>query len=116
MENFDQTSLDDIFTGTRGSECFNPCLSTQTKVSIVEDRIASNDNSTTWIGLNFDQTVDITEYFYPEFSISDFLSSLGGALGQCCHPLVRVSLQHLLTNQGSVFISIDQSEVSIYFN
>ena len=81
MENFDQTSLDDIFTGTRGSECFNPCLSTQTKVSIVEDRIASNDNSTTWIGLNFDQTVDITEYFYPEFSISDFLSSLGGALG-----------------------------------
>ena len=31
--------------------------------------------------LIFDQTVDITEYYYPEFSIAEFLSSIGGILG-----------------------------------
>ena len=35
------------------------------------------------IVLTFDQTVETTEYFYPEFDdlFADFLSSLGGSLG-----------------------------------
>ena len=34
-----------------------------------------------WVYFTFDQTVAVTEYYYPEFSFTDFLSSLGGALG-----------------------------------
>ena len=30
--------------------------------------------------LIFEQTVDITEYYYPKFSITDFLSQVGGSL------------------------------------
>ena len=29
----------------------------------------------------FDEVVDITEFYYPEFSITDFLSSIGGSMG-----------------------------------
>ena len=35
----------------------------------------------TFIDLTFDQTVIITEHFYPDFSLVDFLSRLGGSLG-----------------------------------
>ena len=31
--------------------------------------------------MTFDQTVIITEYFYPTFSFPGFFSSVGGALG-----------------------------------
>ena len=33
------------------------------------------------LDITFKQSVTVTEYFYPEFSFSDFLSSMGGALG-----------------------------------
>lgn len=33
------------------------------------------------IKLHFDQTVDIKEYYYPKFSLTTFLSELGGILG-----------------------------------
>ena len=31
--------------------------------------------------LQFEETVDITEYFYPDFSIVEFLSNIGGSMG-----------------------------------
>ena len=31
--------------------------------------------------LTFKQDVPVTEYFYPEFSLPDFLSNIGGTLG-----------------------------------
>ena len=33
------------------------------------------------LDITFKQSVTVTEYFYPQFSFSDFLSSMGGALG-----------------------------------
>ena len=35
----------------------------------------------TVFGIQIDQTVSVTEYYFPEFSISDFLSNIGGSLG-----------------------------------
>ena len=69
----------DIYTGTRASKCYNPCIFTQSKVSILAERPANFN--LTWISFAIDQTVQTTEYYYPEFSLSDFLSSLGGSLG-----------------------------------
>ena len=31
--------------------------------------------------LQFEKSVDITEFYYPEFSITDFLTNIGGSLG-----------------------------------
>ena len=31
--------------------------------------------------LQFEDTVDITEYYYPNFSVPDFLSNIGGSMG-----------------------------------
>ena len=31
--------------------------------------------------MTLDQTVGVTEHYYPEFSVSEFLSSCGGVLG-----------------------------------
>ena len=33
------------------------------------------------LDLSFDPTVEIKEYFYPEFSLQSFLSDVGGILG-----------------------------------
>ena len=41
----------------------------------------ANYENTSFIKLTFDQNVEMTEYFYPEFSLSTFLSDLGGTLG-----------------------------------
>ena len=73
--------MKDLYYGATASPCQNPCLSTQIKASLIEDLTQPNPTNLTWVATNFDQAVDITEYYYPEFSMSDFLSSLGGALG-----------------------------------
>ena len=39
------------------------------------------DHNFTDFDITFDQTVTVTEYYFPEFSFSDFLSRLGGSLG-----------------------------------
>ena len=36
----------------------------------------ANFNNTSMIKLTFDQNVEITEYYYPEFSVSDFLAKV----------------------------------------
>ena len=46
---------------------------------MIEDRPTHRERSK--FELTFDQTVSVTEHFYPEFSLSTFLSSLGGVVG-----------------------------------
>ena len=46
-------------------------------MSDIIDRTRKN----TMYQFTIDQTVRTTEYFYPEFSISKFMSNLGGILG-----------------------------------
>ena len=72
-------TIREIYTGIRASKCYNPCTSTQSKVSVLDERPANYN--LTWISFAIDQTVQTTEYYFPEFSVSDFLSSLGGSLG-----------------------------------
>lgn len=38
-------------------------------------------NNLTTFSIQIDQTVSVTEYYYPDFSIVDFLANLGGSLG-----------------------------------
>ena len=33
------------------------------------------------MNFSFKQVVSVTEYFFPDFSFSEFLSSMGGAMG-----------------------------------
>ena len=49
------------------------------KVSFIKSRRTRNDKS--WFGLTFDDTVAITQYYYPQFSVAEFLSNMGGSLG-----------------------------------
>ena len=84
------------------TDCLNPCLSTQvifTTKNMVKYRTSYNNDTIcnfqirgSYSGVEkhpnfshfylfFDQTVDITEYYYPEFSLADFLSTIGGILG-----------------------------------
>ena len=39
------------------------------------------DHNFTDFDITFDQSVSITEYYYPSFSLAEFFSSLGGILG-----------------------------------
>ena len=80
IENFSRFSTLDLLSGTIPSECQNPCVETEMKASLIKDTIIDSYERS-FIYFNIDQTVDITEYFYPEFSISNFLSSVGGSLG-----------------------------------
>ena len=41
----------------------------------------SHGENESMFDLTFEQDVEVLEYFYPEFSISTFLSNLGGTLG-----------------------------------
>ena len=41
----------------------------------------TKDTSSSAFDLTFEQDVEITEYFYPDFSFPSFLSNLGGTLG-----------------------------------
>lgn len=78
--NFSRFATFDLYTGTKSSNCKNPCVVTEIKASRIKDsRVKSH--KTSFIYLTIDQTVDITEHYYPEFSISNFLSSVGGSLG-----------------------------------
>ena len=45
---------------------------------VMTEHERSRDNIIT---IFFDQTVDVTEYYYPQFSLTDFLSNVGGCLG-----------------------------------
>ena len=80
VKDYPRFEVNDFYEGTKASRCYNPCLSTQIKASLIKDR-STPDVDDSWIYMTFDQTVDISEYYYPEFSVSDFLSSLGGSLG-----------------------------------
>ena len=51
-------------------------------VLLSDERLGSyNSNKSTLFDITFDQSVSITEYFYPSFSLAEFFSSLGGTLG-----------------------------------
>ena len=39
------------------------------------------DEDISSLDITFKQSITVKEYFYPQFSIPDFLSSMGGALG-----------------------------------
>ena len=54
----------------------NFCI--QVKNSLITSRGYTN---VSYIDIRFDQTVGVTEHYYPDFSVSEFLSSFGGVLG-----------------------------------
>ena len=91
------TEIVDIFDGTAGSPCYNPCLSTKVhnknennlhkllKVffqlfgSTVANEKTSLNYST--IDLTFDQDITITKSYYAPVSFTKLFSDLGGSLG-----------------------------------
>ena len=84
--------LFEYFTGIKESSCLKPCIVTQVQKIIIKhftlhllkvkgvmtEHERSKNNMVT---IFFDQTVDVTEYFYPQFSVTEFLSNVGGCLG-----------------------------------
>ena len=68
----------DYADGTQPSECLLPCLSTKIKASVFSSEDYSNHSK---FDITFEQTVAVTEYYFEKFSISSFLSSMGGILG-----------------------------------
>ena len=48
---------------------------------MIESKSTKVYNNYSELDISIDQTVSVEEYFYPEFSMADFLSSLGGSLG-----------------------------------
>ena len=47
---------------------------------MISSKFTDNTNLTVF-DFTFDQTVTITEAFYPEFDLQEFLSNTGGAVG-----------------------------------
>ena len=85
-----------LFDGTRLSNCSKPCLSTKVskilnklyvlfqllKLKVSGSLIQRTDfPRTTVFVITINQDVQITEYFYPSFSFSKFLSDFGGCVG-----------------------------------
>lgn len=70
----------DFFDGTFATPCFLPCLTTQVKGALVSTQILGKNKPTTF-ELTFDQRVSTTKSFYPDPSITNLFSELGGSLG-----------------------------------
>lgn len=79
MEQEKPISMVDYFTGIKNSDCFKPCMSTKVSGVITSNQFFSKNF--TFVNLAFDSVVKVEEYFYPQFSIVEFLSSIGGSLG-----------------------------------
>ena len=47
----------------------------------ISKRKVVEDKDVSILDITFKQSITVKEYFYPQFSIPDFLSSMGGALG-----------------------------------
>ena len=67
-----------IFDGTAVSDCPVPCLSTSAEAK-EEDVSITDDGSD--IDITFFETILVTTTSFPEFSFSDALAKLGGAMG-----------------------------------
>merc|ERR1711879_1037310 len=68
-----------ILDGTDESLCKIPCL--KTKIFGAEISRTKVDRNFSKLDITIKQSVTVTEYFFPKFSVSLFLSSMGGALG-----------------------------------
>jgi len=71
--------LVDYFDGTYVSPCFIPCLTTRIIGDIVTSKKWKNAHS--YFDITFDQTVRVTESFYPLPSLKTLCADLGGSLG-----------------------------------
>ena len=69
----------DLVDGTMESDCFRPCLTTKTIGALISKK--NEERNFTTFDFTFDQKVIITESFYPIFSFTNLLTSLGGAMG-----------------------------------
>ena len=79
--------------GDKNSPCSYPCLLTKVKklylkfnqfssqIEGVQTSRSGRKSRATMFQLQFEDSVDITEFYYPEFSITNFLSNIGGSLG-----------------------------------
>ena len=61
------------------------------------------------MNFSFKQVVSITEYFFPEFSFSRFLSSMGGAMGLW----LGLGVLQLTTTIETIFKWIKSSYISM---
>ena len=61
------------------------------------------------MNFSFKQVVSVTEYFFPEFSFTEFLSSMGGAMGLW----LGLGVLQLATTIESIFKWIKSSYSSI---
>ena len=64
------------------------------------------------INFSFNQVVSVTEYFFPDFSFSEFLSSMGGAMGSW----LGLGVLQLTTTIATVFKWIKSLYSSIQLN
>ena len=69
----------DLVDGTMESDCYRPCLTTKTVGALISKK--NEERNFTTFDFTFDQKVIITESFYPIFSFTNLLTSLGGAMG-----------------------------------
>ena len=95
--NLNPYNVMDLADGLQESSCAQPCLDSKVLIiyifiqfagpvylfQVFATNVFDRDHvgNISRFGMIFDQTVTVTEYFYPNFSLTQFFSSMGGALG-----------------------------------
>jgi hypothetical protein len=74
-----QYDYDNLYDGTKLSDCPLPCTTISTKTSLLSDYI-TGDGSTT-IDITFSSTVQVTTTDFVQLNLSTFLSDVGGSVG-----------------------------------
>ena len=71
----------EIFYHLLSLDCLMPCTQTQINTVFINEKKNVSDTPRSRIDITFSRTVDTTIHDFPLFSLTAFLSSLGGSLG-----------------------------------
>ena len=75
-------AMEDLFVGTKMSDCLVPCTSTRIKTVFLDEKLYGHTGKgASRIEITFSDSVDTYINEFPTFNISSFLAEIGGAIG-----------------------------------